>query len=105
MKDVSQTIAYFVSSHGFGHATRSVAIINEIHSENKEFKFIIVSSLPDLFWTNNLQASLDFKNYQIRTDIGLVQTDSFHFDLDETVSLLHKYLEDPTNDLKNLFDF
>tara|TARA_A200000113_G_scaffold222567_2_gene236390 strand:- start:780 stop:1913 length:1134 start_codon:yes stop_codon:yes gene_type:complete len=105
LKDVSQTIAYFVSSHGFGHATRSVAIINEIHSENKEFKFIIVSNLPDLFWTNNLQASVDFKNYQVRTDIGFVQTDSFHFDLDETVSLLHKYLEDPTNGLKNLFDF
>ena len=104
MKDVSQTIAYFVSSHGFGHATRSVAIINEIHSRNKKFKFIIVSNLPDLFWTNNLPASVDFKNYQIRTDIGLVQTDSFHFDLDETVSLLEKYLEDPTNGLKNLFD-
>lgn len=105
MKEVPQTIAYFVSSHGLGHATRSVAIINEIHSGNKKFKFIIVSNLPDLFWTNNLQASVDFKNYQIRTDIGLVQTDSFHFDLDETVSLLEKYLEDPTNGLKNLFDF
>lgn len=105
MKEVPQTIAYFVSSHGLGHATRSVAIINEIHSGNKKFKFIIVSNLPDLFWTNNLQASIDFKNYQIRTDIGLFQTDSFHFDLDETVSLLEKYLEDPTNGLKNLFDF
>lgn len=105
MKEVPPTIAYFVSSHGLGHATRSVAIINEIHSGNRKFKFIIVSNLPDLFWTNNLQASVDFKNYQIRTDIGLVQTDSFHFDLDETVSLLEKYLEDPTNGLKNLFDF
>ena len=105
MKDEPQTIAYFVSSHGFGHATRSVAIINEIHSGNKKFKFIIVSNLPDLFWINNLQASVDFKNYQIRTDIGLVQSDSFHFDLDETVSLLEKYLEDPTKGLKNLLDF
>ena len=105
MKDVAQTIAYFVSSHGFGHATRSVAIINEIHSGNKEFKFIIVSNLPDLFWTNNLQASVDFKNYKIRTDIGFVQTDSFHFDLDKTVSLLQKFLEEPTDGLKNLFDF
>ncbi len=105
MKDAPKTIAYFVSSHGFGHATRSVAIINEIHSESKKFKFIIVSNLPDLFWKNNLQPSVDFKNYQIRTDIGLAQTDSFHFDLEETVSLLEKYLEDPTHGLKDLFHF
>jgi len=105
LKDVSQTIAYFVSSHGLGHATRSMAIIDEIHSINKEFKFIIVSNLPDLFWANNLQASVNFQNYQIRTDVGLVQTDSFHFDLDETVTLLQKYLEDPKHGLKNLFDF
>ena len=105
MKDATQTIAYFVSSHGFGHATRSVAIINEIHSRKKEFKFIILSSLPELFWKNNLLPSADYQTHQIETDIGLVQKDSFHFDLDETVSSLKKYLEDPTIRLKNLFDF
>ena len=61
---VNPKIAYFVSSHGFGHATRTVAILNEIHS---------IDTIP-------LMSDIDDPNEEIWMDVvtevpGAVQYD------------------------------
>lgn len=90
-----QTIAYFVSSHGLGHATRSVAIINEIYASKKNIHFLIVSNLPHLFWTKNLDQGVSFNTYRTKTDIGLFQTDPFQSNMPKSVELLKLYLRKP----------
>ena len=95
MSKAFQTIAYFVSSHGLGHATRSVAIINEIHTSKKKFHFLIVSDLPNLFWRKNLNRGVSFNTYRTKTDIGLFQTDPFQSNIPKSVELLELYLQKP----------
>ena len=90
---VNPKIAYFVSSHGFGHATRTVAILNEIHSIDKSVEFLLVSDLNEAFWKQNLTSSINFKNYRTQTDIGIVQKDPFRYDLEETIQSLSKFLK------------
>ena len=92
MKVASGKIAYFVSSHGFGHATRTAAIITEIHKQAPQLHFIIISGMPANFWKVSLSPSLKFTCHSMKTDIGMIQKDSFKFDLSKTITSLKKYL-------------
>ena len=92
-----QTIAYFVSSHGLGHATRTASIIEEIHASRKDIHFLIISDLPTLFWQKNLDQAIPFTTYRLKTDIGLFQTDPLHFDLIKSVDLINQYLSKPAD--------
>jgi hypothetical protein len=97
LPSVLQTIAYFVSSHGLGHATRSVAVINDIHACRKDIHFLIVSDLPYLFWKKNLDPAILFDTYQLKTDIGLLQTDPLNFNLPKSVGMISQYLSRPVD--------
>lgn len=95
MSSALPTIAYFVSSHGLGHATRSTAIINEIHASKKNIHFLIVSDLPDVFWKKNLDQSVPHTTLRCKTDIGLFQDDAFTSNIPKSIELLEAYLQKP----------
>jgi hypothetical protein len=91
------TIAYFVSSHGLGHATRSTAIINEIHAREKDLHFLILSDLSDVFWEKNLDQSVLYTTLRFKTDIGLFQDDALTCNIPKSVELLKAYLQKPVH--------
>ena len=90
-------VACFVSSHGFGHATRTVAILRNLASINPGLTFDLFSTLPDWFWTENLSPEITFRVHQLETDVGLVQKSPFEHDLDQSVERLERFLalQDP----------
>lgn len=90
MRNEKLHFAFFVTSHGFGHATRACAVIEAMH-ESFPCRFSIFSSLPDWFWTNNLN-NIHHELYDAKTDVGLIQKDPFTHDLEKTLVHLLKFL-------------
>ena len=71
-----------MTSHGFGHGTRACAVIHALNQRNRS-RFMIFSSLPDWFWSENL-GEIEHQCIHAETDIGLIQKSPFHHDLDLT---------------------
>ncbi len=96
-------IACFVSSHGFGHAARSSAVMNAIYDQWPYVHFEIFTETPEWFFRQSLQAS--FACRRVKTDVGLAQTSALRFDLNETIAALDAFLpfdERLLDDLSNM---
>lgn len=95
-------IACFVSSHGFGHAARSSAVMNAIYEQWPYVFFEIFTETPEWFFSQSLRAP--FACHRIKTDIGMVQTSALRFDLDETIAALDGFLPFDKRRLDDLAD-
>jgi L-arabinokinase len=74
-------VVWYVSGHGFGHASRDSEVISTLASQRPDTRFSVRTGLPQwLFKTT--RASLDVQSCQ--TDTGVTQVDSLHLDEDET---------------------
>lgn len=82
-------IGYFISSHGFGHASRACAVMDKL-SKIDQTNFFIFTSTPDWFFKNSLSFSYEY--LQTQTDIGLVQATPFIEDIDKTIKALEEFL-------------
>ena len=104
-------IACFITSHGFGHATRSIALLNKL-SQKENLNLLIFSTLPNWFFKENL-TGISFTYHHVETDIGLVQKSPFLHDLNLTINRLANFLSfkkekiDPIIEIleKELLDF
>jgi UDP-N-acetylglucosamine:LPS N-acetylglucosamine transferase len=104
-------IACFITSHGFGHATRSLALLNKL-AEKENLNVFIFSTLPAWFFQENLNG-ISYKYHHIETDVGLVQKSPFLHDLNLTIDRLTTFLDfkkeetEPILQIleKELFDF
>jgi len=84
-------IGFFISSHGYGHATRCLGIVQKL-ADLKKINVSIFSRLPNWFIEENLNG-ITFHNEQVTTDIGLVQKDPFNHDLSSTIEQLEQFLK------------
>ena len=84
-------IACFISSHGYGHATRCLAVLDALSQKFQLLEISIFSSLPNSFLEQNLNSS-KFNSHNIKTDIGLIQKTPFQHDLTQTVSEWERFL-------------
>ena len=91
-------IAYFVSSHGFGHAARSAAIMESLQSINPNIEFNIFTRIPAWFFANS--KGFNFKIQDLPTDVGMAQKTALKEDIHETINLLNDYYP-LRNDLLN----
>ncbi len=85
------TLAYFVSSHGYGHAARACAIIAKLAKKQPETRFIIVSQAPRWFFQESLP-NIPFTYLEHFTDVGFVQKSPFEEDPLATLNRLQKKL-------------
>lgn len=85
-------IAYFISSHGFGHASRSTAIMEAVLRKNPSVRFDIYSGTPEWFFRD---AGLKTPVFHAgAVDVGLFQKSPMEHDIPVTIRLLHEYLEE-----------
>jgi hypothetical protein len=75
-------IVFYVSGHGFGHASRDVELIDAIAGADRGARFVVRTSAPDWLFAR-ARATVDVQ--PLATDTGLVQIDSLRFDEPETV--------------------
>ena len=76
-----------ISSHGFGHAARSLAVMEAL-SAVAAVDFTVVTQVPQWFFRDS-PAVLQY--IPLMTDVGLVQQSSLHEDLPATLTELGKF--------------
>ncbi|NLT68546.1 MAG: hypothetical protein GXX84_18260 [Acidobacteria bacterium] len=83
------SIAYYISSHGYGHGVRSCSIIRAINEIFPEIEVHIVTTLPESFLTSHIGSARN----SVRAasfDVGMVQLDSIRVDVDATLSRIEQ---------------
>ncbi len=78
------SIAYYITSHGYGHGVRSCSIIRAINRLYPDWTVHIVSQLPAAFIANQADSTrnpIRAESY----DVGMVQLDSIRVDIDATL--------------------
>ena len=83
-------IAYFVSSHGFGHATRAAAVMAAVHALDPNITFEIFSAAPEFVFQDSLAGPYNY--HPGLTDIGLVQRSALVEDMPATLARLNDFL-------------
>ncbi len=82
-------LACFISPHGFGHATRTIGLLQALQDRIPELRARIFTTLPQsLFETSEVDFSYHFMN----TDVGLVQHDAFTEDRQKSIQNLAELL-------------
>lgn len=84
------SIAYFISSHGYGHAARASAVMAALQELEPELRFEIFTQVPEWFFHNSLRGPFGY-HWQL-TDIGLAQKNSLVEDIPATVQHLQAFL-------------
>jgi hypothetical protein len=82
---MSTNICCFISPHGFGHATRTIAVLEELHKLVPDLHAHLFSTVPESLFT---PISLPYSYTQITTDIGLTQATALSVSMSRTVRAL-----------------
>ena len=88
-------IGYFISSHGYGHASRACAVMDKLFKQDPS-NFFIFTTTPEWFFQNSLSFPIEYIKTQ--TDVGLIQANPFIEDIDTTIKALDKFL--PFSDIR-----
>lgn len=86
----SVVFAYFVTPHGFGHASRASAVMAAIHTILPQVRFEIFTSCPEWIFHDSIKAPFGY--HHMKTDIGFVQTSPLVEDVQATCSALDQWL-------------
>ena len=77
------TLAFYISGHGFGHASRDIEVLNALHRVRPAVRLIVRTSAPR--WLFDLTATAPFEWHPAECDTGIVQIDSLRLDAAETI--------------------
>jgi len=89
-KESFRHIAYFVSAHGFGHATRAAAVMAAVHALDPAICFEVFTAAPEFLFRASLTGP--FVYHHGLTDIGLVQRSALVEDPPATLARLDDFL-------------
>ncbi|MEN4012770.1 MAG: hypothetical protein ROW48_12090 [Bellilinea sp.] len=84
-------IAAIISSHGFGHAARTAAVISAIQKRYPNIGFEIITIVPEWFFCESLPPD-SYHYYPFESDIGVMQITPLLEDLPGTVDRLKSFL-------------
>ncbi len=82
-------LACFVSPHGFGHATRTIALLQALQDHISGVKANIFTTVPASLFQSS---GIDHSYHPLSTDVGLVQRDAFTEDREQTRAKLAELL-------------
>lgn len=76
------SIVFYVSGHGFGHATRSLEVVNHLLERRPDCPVVVRSSVPRWFIERSVRGTVSVQACQ--ADTGVAQIDSLTLDESET---------------------
>lgn len=82
------TLYAAITNHGFGHATRTAAVLAEIQHQYPEVLLILATGTPR--WLLDLYLPGDFIYRPCTFDIGAIQSHGFHIDKHATLQKLQQ---------------
>lgn len=86
------SVVFYISGHGFGHASRSIEIINALVDRRPDLKVIIRSSVAP--WLVHRTARPGVELSPIQVDTGVVQLDSLNLDATATIERTTAFMAD-----------
>jgi len=75
---VSNAIVFYVSGHGYGHASRVIEVINAILTQRPETRIGVRTAAPRWLFDLTVKGKVTFRH--LETDTGVVQVDSLTLD-------------------------
>jgi len=87
-----RTVVFYISGHGFGHASRSIEVINALLTRRPDLRIIVRTTAPRWLFDLTVRRSQPIEYHLIETDTGVVQIDSLHLDVDESVRRAHNFM-------------
>ena len=75
---MAPSIVFYISSHGLGHASRCVEVINAIFAKRPETRIGVRTSAPRWLFDLSIRGKVQFSN--LETDTGVVQVDALTLD-------------------------
>jgi len=85
-------IVAYVSSHGFGHATRTAAVLGTVRELRPDVAITVVSAAPERLFRRAIPGALVFR--QLECDVGLVQKDALSIDEAATAARWKQFARD-----------
>lgn len=92
-------IACFVSPHGYGHATRAIAVIEACQRIRPDIHARFFTTVPKSLFAQTLT---NFTHHSVVVDVGLVQSSALESDIPATITRLdqlHPFTDALTQDL------
>jgi L-arabinokinase len=84
------TVVFYVSGHGFGHASRDIEVINALRERRPDLRVIVRTGAPK--WLFDLTVRQPVEYHPLETDTGIAQIDSLHLDVNETVQQVRAFM-------------
>lgn len=78
-------VVFYVSGHAFGHASRVIEIINEIHAQRPATTVIVRTGAAKWLFDVTVRGRVGF--HACQCDTGVVQRDSLNLDIPGTIAL------------------
>lgn len=82
------TLYAAITNHGFGHATRSAAVLADLQLRCPDLTLVVVTTAPQ--WLLDKYLTQDYIYRPQVLDVGAVQSDSFTIDRDATLEALKR---------------
>lgn len=76
-----------VSAHGFGHGSRTAAVLEALHQLRPDWRLVVSSALPADFLAGAL-AGVPHRHRPCRWDVGVIQADALGADAEATLVAL-----------------
>lgn len=76
-----------VSAHGFGHGSRTAAVLAAVHDLRPDWRLVLSTTLPPGFLTTAL-GPVPFEQRPVRWDVGVIQADALGADPQATLRAL-----------------
>lgn len=85
-------LVFYVSSHGFGHASRVIEVINAIGVSRPDTRILVRTSAARWLFDVTLRVPTEW--LPLDTDTGVVQRDSLHLDIAATTEAARTFYQD-----------
>lgn len=92
MTRTSASVVFYISGHGFGHASRAIEIINALTARCPQVRVHLRSSVSR--WLCDLTISAPFTLDSTATDVGVVQIDALTPDIETTLDRAKQFHAD-----------
>lgn len=78
-----RTVVFYITGHGFGHASRVVEVINALVARDPDLRIIVKTTAAQ--WLLDLTIRRPYTYERVETDTGIVQIDSLRLDEEASV--------------------
>lgn len=87
-----QSLVFYISGHGFGHASRDIEVINALRERLPDLRVHVRTYAPQWLFDLTVRGTVHY--HQVDCDTGVVQRDTLNPDIEATVARAREFYGD-----------